>query len=104
MLQNILLLKNCKLLSLYKEDIFVFGNVSSRNEYPTLRVPGNVTEPPENCGTKKLFPVSLPSSKGGSKSTKLACSHRDLSVVSKNNKTKDHGWRQNKDYVGGGTC
>ena len=41
-------------------NIFVFGNVWSRNDYPTLRVPGNVMEPPKICGTKKSFPVSLP--------------------------------------------
>ena len=36
-----------------------FGNVWSRNDYPTLRVLGNVTESPEICQTKKSFPVSL---------------------------------------------
>ena len=39
--------------------IFIFGNVSTRNDYPTIRVPGNVTELPEIWETKKSFPVSL---------------------------------------------
>ena len=43
----------------YKEDIFVFGKVSTQNDYPTIRVPGNVTEPPEIWEMKKSFPVSL---------------------------------------------
>ena len=43
----------CKLL------LFVFGNVSTQNDYPVIRVPGNVMEPPEIWETKKLFPVSL---------------------------------------------
>ena len=44
----------------YPMPYVVFGNVLSQNDYPTLRVPGNITEPPENCRTKKSFPVSLP--------------------------------------------
>ena len=39
--------------------IFIFGNVSTQNDYPTIRVPGNVTELPEIWETKKSFPVSL---------------------------------------------